>query len=352
MSQVLPALRAAVLPCLEEARQLMLVADTEGRLLWRDGDRALLDRADGQGLTVGADWSEESVGTNGLGTTLVVRRPLGVHAAEHFAVRLHAMTCVAAPLHDPRDRTLLGVVDLSGPSTSAHPVLLDLVAAAAQVAEAELRLRHESTLERLRSVAAPLLCRVPGRAVVVDRDGWVAATKGPLGATRLPLPAAPGTDGTVWLPGLGPCWAEPLPGGWLLRARTTRSVQEAPEGSVVLDLTQPRTWTLTVGGPAGDWTRQLSARHTELLFALTSRPQGCTAAQLAEDLFADRNRTGTVRAEITRLRSHLPGVLATRPYRFRDNLTVRTLRPADPRTLLPHSVAPVVLRARLGAVEG
>ncbi|WP_019075604.1 GAF domain-containing protein [Streptomyces hokutonensis] len=348
LSRAFRVLQAVTLPYLDAARQIMLVADADGRLLWRDGDSALLDRADGQGLMVGADWSEDAIGTNGLGTTLIVRRPLAVHAAEHFAVRLHGMTCVAAPLHDLRDGSLLGVVDLSGPCTSAHPVLLDLVAAAARLAEAELRMQHESALERLRAVAAPLLCRVPGRAVVVDRDGWVAAAKGPLQATRLPLPPLDETLATVWLPELGACWAEPLPCGWLLRARTAGAVQEAPVGTVVLDLTLPQSWTLTVGGPSGDWTRQLSARHAELLFALASRPEGRTAAQLAEDLFADPSRTGTVRAELARLRSHLPGVLATRPYRFRDGLTVRTVHPADLRSLLPRSRAPVVLRARLG----
>ena len=344
--------RAVALPYLDAARQLLLVADADGRLLWRDGESALLDRADSQGLVVGADWSEDAIGTNGLGTTLVVRRPLEVHAAEHFAVRLHGMTCVGAPVFAPWDGSLLGVVDLSGPLASAHPVLLDMVAALARVAEAELRVRHESALERLRSVAAPLLCRVPGRAVVVDLDGWVAAAKGSLQVTRLLLPMAPEPDTTVSVPGLGPCWAEPLPGGWLLRARTTGAVQEAPVGSVVLDLRQPRTWTLTVSGSAGDWTRQLTARHTELLFALTSRSEGCTAAQLAEDLFADRSRTGTVRAEVARLRSQLPGLLDTRPYRFRPGLTVRTLCPSDPCSLLPHSRAPVVVRARLGAATG
>ncbi|WP_443243384.1 hypothetical protein [Streptomyces sp. 4N124] len=116
-----------------------------------------------------------------------------------------------------------------------------------------------------------------------------------------------------------------------------------------MDLTRPRAGMLTVSVCAGEWQTQLTLRHTELLFALASHPQGRTAAELAEDLFAERHRAGAVRAEFVRLRAGLSGLLASRPYRFRDGVSVRTLGPADPCDLLPDSVAPIVRRARSGA---
>lgn len=54
----------------------------------------------------------------------------------------------------------------------------------------------------------------------------------------------------------------------------------------------------------------------------------------------------TVRAELSRLRRNLAGVLAHRPYRFADGVDVELVRPALRTELLPHSVAPAVVAAR------
>lgn len=56
----------------------------------------------------------------------------------------------------------------------------------------------------------------------------------------------------------------------------------------------------------------------------------------------------TVRAELSRLRRNLAGVLAHRPYRFAEAVEVELLRPARALDLLPHSVAPAVPAGRAG----
>ncbi|MZE80449.1 transcriptional regulator, partial [Streptomyces sp. SID5475] len=68
---------------------------------------------------------------------------------------------------------------------------------------------------------------------------------------------------------------------------------------------------------------------------------GRSAAQLAADLFGDPSRTVTVRAEMSRLRRTLGGVLDHRPYRFADGVDVRLLAPDHPGDLLPRSTAPL-----------
>jgi hypothetical protein len=50
----------------------------------------------------------------------------------------------------------------------------------------------------------------------------------------------------------------------------------------------------------------------------------------------------TVRAEMSRLRRHLGGLLLQRPYRFAEWVEVRLHRPASPEDLLPASSAPAV----------
>jgi hypothetical protein len=344
---VLPVLRQGLLSVADVAHHIMVIADDEGRVLWREGSTPVLRKADGLGFQLGADWREEVVGTNGVGTPAVTRRPVQVFASEHF-VRSHATwTCAGAPLTDPRDGRLIGVVDVSGPLETMHPATLAWVESVAKLAEAHLREAHTRSLERLRAVAAPVLARVGGHAAVVDRDGWTAAVTGMPYTPRVALPKSP-SPGPVRLPALGPCTLEPLAGGWLLRAAAEEPAA-AEEVRIVLDLRRPRHWSVEVRGGAVSWSRELSPRHAELLYLLAVHRTGRSAAGLAADLFGDPARTVTVRAEMSRVRRYLGAHLRHRPYRFREDAQVRLLLPDDPRDLLPHSAAPAVTRRRTPA---
>ncbi|MEU8969324.1 GAF domain-containing protein [Streptomyces monashensis] len=342
LRHVLPVLREGLLSVADVAQHIMVVADAEGRVLWREGAPPVLRKADSLGFELGADWREDVVGTNGVGTPAVVRRPVQVFAAEHF-VRSHASwTCTGAPITDPRDGRLIGVVDVSGPLETMHPATLAWVDSVAKLAEARLRERHLESLERLRSVAAPLLARLDGRALVVDRDGWSAAVSGMPYVRRVALPKSL-SPGLRWLPSLGSCAVEPLAGGWLLRAADEPAVTAT---RLVLDLARPWRSTLTVSGSAGSWSRELSPRHAELIYLLAEHRSGRGAAALAGDLFGDPSRTVTVRAEMSRVRRYLGELLQHRPYRFREDVEATVLLPDDPRDLLLSSTAPAISRRR------
>ncbi|MEU6665470.1 GAF domain-containing protein [Streptomyces sp. NPDC046727] len=343
LRHVLPVLREGLLSVADVAQHIMVVADADGRVLWREGAAPVLRKADGLGFELGADWREDVVGTNGVGTPAVVRRPVQVFAAEHF-VRSHtSWTCSGAPITDPRDGRLLGVVDVSGPLETMHPATLAWVDSVAKLAEARLRELHGAALERLRAVAAPVLARLAGRALVVDRNGWTAAVTGMPYVRRVALPKSL-APGHRWLPSLGPCAVEPLAGGWLLRAGDEPLATAARR--IVLDLARPGRCTVTVTASAGSWSRELSPRHAELLFLLAEHRAGRGAAGLAEDLFGDPSRTVTVRAEMSRIRRYLGDLLQHRPYRFGDDTEVEVLLPDDLRDLLPQSTAPSVARKR------
>ncbi|MFC5173577.1 GAF domain-containing protein [Streptomyces mutomycini] len=347
LGEVMPLLREGLASIADAAQQIMVVTDTEGRVLWRQGHPAVMRRAKDICLEEGAAWTESATGTNAIGTALAARVPVQVHSAEHFIRALHDWTCAAAPVRDPRDGRLMGIVDISGPASTFHPATLALVGSVAALAEGELRGRHLVAIERLRSVAAPILCRLGGRALVVDAHGWLAAVSGMPPVDRLPLPKSL-EPGAVWLASLGMCRVEPLPGGWLVEV--AEGAHDRAPRRVVLDLSRERGLAVHVAGPFGSWTRRLSPRHAELLYALAMHREGRTAAELAEDVFGDATRTVTVRAEISRMRRSLAEVLAHRPYRFRDSVEVEVVHPEVPADLLPRSTAPVVLRTRMPAL--
>jgi len=343
LRHILPVLREGLLSVADIAHHIMVLADEDGRVLWREGSSPVLRKADGTGFALGADWRESVIGTNGIGTPVVVGRAVQVFASEHFVRSQTSWTCTGAPIKDPRDGRLIGVVDVSGPLETMHPATLAWVDSVAKLAEARLREMHLTSLERLRAVAAPVLARLGGRALVVDKDGWTAAVTGMPYPNRIALPKSP-SAGRRWLPALGLCTLEPLAGGWLIRAADQ---PEPPEVTrIVLDLTHPRRSTVTVSGGAGTWSHELSPRHAELLYLLALHRSGRSAAGLAEDMFGDPGRTVTVRAEMSRVRRYLGAFLEHRPYRFCEDAEVEVLLPGSPGDLLPQSTAPAVLGAR------
>ncbi len=106
-------------PVLNRLRQLgensgycVLVSDAEGVVL-----RQFIDTQRGQeladkGLTVGTVWSENLVGTNGLGTCLATGDSLTVYADEHFDRRFRRFSCSTAPLISPKGG-VVGALDIS-----------------------------------------------------------------------------------------------------------------------------------------------------------------------------------------------------------------------------------------------
>ena len=340
LAEALPILRSGLMSVAEEAAHIMVVVDADGRVLWRDGSAAVRLRADGLGFTEGVNWHENAVGTNAIGTALVARRPVQVYSAEHYVRSHHAWTCAAAPLHDPRNGRLLGVVDLSGPAATVHATTLALVDAVAKLAESQLRNTHLAELQRLRLTALPILSQVSGRALVTDPHGWVAGASGLAPVDRVALPARC-SAGQAWLPAFGNCVLEPLTGGFLVRLIDEDSGGAQPT-RVLLDVRSPRACVLTVSGAGGTWTHMLSPRHAEMFYVLACHRDGRSASELALDLFGDAARTVTVRAEMSRLRRHFGGILCRRPYRFADDIDVVVERPAHPEAVLPHSTAPAI----------
>ncbi|MFJ3215821.1 GAF domain-containing protein [Kitasatospora sp. NPDC086801] len=361
LDAVMPVLRDTLLQPVGQTPLILAIADAEGHVLWQEGERALRRSADRIGFLTGARWIEESVGTNGIAVALRAQRPMHVHSAEHYLRSHHSWTCVAAPVHDPGTGRLVGAINLSGPARNVRPYLLQLTATAARLAETELRAHRLEALHQLRTLAAPMLARVAGPALVVDSAGWTAAAAGlpPPGRLRVPVDGW-GAASVHWVPGLGECALEPLADGWLVRPvrppeaddSGTVTAEQAEGARLRLDLRRQDRPELTVRGTAGSWSHPLSPRHAELLLLLATGREGSTAAQLAEALFGDAGRTVTVRAELSRLRRYLGGLLAHRPYRITESVLVTVDGPDDPYDLLPASSAPAVRRLRAGLAAG
>jgi GAF domain len=331
-------------PLIEEGDNILVIADARGRVLWRSGSPRVLGHADRLGFVEGAHWSETAVGTNAIGTALVSHRAVQLFSAEHFLRSHHPWTCAGAPIKDPRTGHVIGIVDVSGPAVTVHPTTVALVDLVARLAEAKLREAHDRTLNRLRTVAAPILARIGRPALAVDPDGWVAAVDSLPPRNRILLPDSD-VPGRAWIPSLGTCDIESLPGGWLVRL-----VDDGEPGPaisrIMLDLRDANAPVLEMVGQFGCWRHDISPRHAEILFVLATHRQGRSAPELAAELYGDRSRVVTVRAEMSRLRKQFVGLVAGKPYRFPESAIVDVRYPDNMTTLLASSTAPAIRVAR------
>ena len=307
LSDVIDELKQVVSSVAEASHFLMVVTDSDGVLLWREGSSSVRRRADTIGLMEGALWTESMVGTNAIGTALAEAAPVQLFSAEHFEQNQHPWYCTASPIHDPRTGDLLGVVDVSGPALTLHPAISALVETGVRLAESQLRRHHEDRLERLRRAAAPLIATQSGPMLLVDDNGWVAHNSGIAVRERI---AAPRADRPLAVPGLGLCLPEPLADGWLIRPSGTAQSIKAE-----LNLTHVPTLEVSAGGEP--WRSTLTTRHAEILLLLhSSGPTGLNADQLSRSLYGDTAHVVTVRAEVSRLRRAFGALVETQPYRI------------------------------------
>jgi hypothetical protein len=319
LSPLLPSITASLSPVVDDGL-LVVVTDTDGRVLWRRGGGGVRRLADRLGFVPGSAWTEANVGTNAIGTCLVVGEPVHIHGPEHYVESHTRWSCAASPVLDPWTGATLGAVDISGPAYAVRRSVLALVGVTARLAGAEVRSEHAAALERLRAYAAPVVARVGGRTLAVDRSGHIAAATGLTVPHRLVLPADLSSEST-WLPALGAVTVEPLPGGWLVRLG-----DERPEATE-LELDLRGRPELRVRTASHAWRHSPSPRHTEILLALVRSPAGLSAAELADDLFCDPSRVVTVRAEMSRLRRTLGSLLEARPYRLAPSVRTSVLLP-------------------------
>jgi len=111
----------------------VLLSDPNGRILERSvADGALRRQLDNVMLAPGFRYGEEDVGTNALGIALRKSTPVIIAGDEHFVDALTAMTCAAAPIVHPATETVLGAVDLTGPTGASEGLMLALARQAAR----------------------------------------------------------------------------------------------------------------------------------------------------------------------------------------------------------------------------
>ncbi|SFV17689.1 sigma-54-dependent Fis family transcriptional regulator [Pseudoduganella namucuonensis] len=137
-------LHAHALPAMETLYQqiinthnMVILTDANGIILHSLGDADFLEKANRVALQPGVAWSEESKGTNAIGTAIAEKSAALVHADQHYLQSNHFLTCSAAPITDHHGN-VVGVLDVSGDQRSYHKHTMALVRMSALMIENQL----------------------------------------------------------------------------------------------------------------------------------------------------------------------------------------------------------------------
>ena len=241
LARIVPTLRALLAEIVDAAQHLLVVTDADGRLLWIDGNpRVRSSAAEELSFVEGALWSEETAGTNAVGTAIASDHAVQVFATEHFNEVIQQWTCAAAPIHDPASGRLVGVVDLTGRFGTVHSHSLALAVTSAKTVEMQLRAeQHErDAAVQARHIGRIIECAAPERALV-GADGRVLLSEPRGWAPR--IVEIPSGGGELILPGEVRAVAEPLGrDGWFLLRTDEPSSGARPPGVRLLTLGHDR----------------------------------------------------------------------------------------------------------------
>ena len=137
-------LHAHAVPAMETLYQqiinthnMVILTDAKGVIVHSLGDDDFLEKANRVALQPGVAWSEESKGTNAIGTAIAEKAATLVHADQHYLAANHFLTCSAAPITDHLGN-VVGVLDVSGDQRSFHKHTMALVRMSALMIENQL----------------------------------------------------------------------------------------------------------------------------------------------------------------------------------------------------------------------
>jgi transcriptional regulator of acetoin/glycerol metabolism len=115
------------------------ISNKNGILLTVMGEKDFVDETKEGRWIPGADWSEESIGNNGIGTALVLDKPLIVIGYEHYCRCCHNFASATAAIHD-FENNIIGVIALCGQFKKIHAHTLGMVVATAKAIEIQFEI--------------------------------------------------------------------------------------------------------------------------------------------------------------------------------------------------------------------
>ncbi|MFT5396457.1 MAG: transcriptional regulator of acetoin/glycerol metabolism [Gammaproteobacteria bacterium] len=158
----------------EDTGHALVLADHTGCILYSVFHKHIQDHLERVNFRPGGEWHTDAVGPNGIGTTLSVGKPEVVMGTEHYCQGWKPWVCYGAPIHNPSDHSVLGVVDITGPANKICVEAMALAISIAHSIESDLSVLQLTKRDKLRQAYRSLQIRWPNDAsIAVDEYGFV-----------------------------------------------------------------------------------------------------------------------------------------------------------------------------------
>jgi len=150
---------------------ILTLTDEEGYVLKILGDDEITDwAAEENKMVEGCNRCERQVGTNGIGTTLAIGKPLQVFAGEHYYTLSEKWICSGAPIFDSQGR-VIAVFCLTGLRDMVSFHTLGLAVATAAAISRQLAMQQALyTVKRIRNQMKEIVETVPSGIIMLGRD--------------------------------------------------------------------------------------------------------------------------------------------------------------------------------------
>lgn len=151
----------------------VLLADNAGIPVERRGAIADDETFQQWGLWPGAVWSEETEGTNGIGTCIAEQRALTIHRDQHFHSRNIGLSCTVAPIYDHEGK-LMAALDVSSCRADLTEAFVDLIGIAVNDAARRIEADHfRQVYHAARIQLVALTTRNGSGMIAVDKDDLI-----------------------------------------------------------------------------------------------------------------------------------------------------------------------------------
>lgn len=152
---------------LSDTEHVVVIADASSRILYSVGHQEIQEKLEHINFRPGADWSEELVGPNGVGTSLSLGRPEIVMGYEHYCEAWQPWVCYGAPIYDSTGSILKGTIDITGSVERTSQESMAMAISLAHSVSANLSVEQYKNRERLCAQGKRLLQRWNNDCVLI-----------------------------------------------------------------------------------------------------------------------------------------------------------------------------------------
>jgi transcriptional regulator of acetoin/glycerol metabolism len=155
----------------------LFLCDRSGKIVSRHtGDNGVRRHLDEVNAAEGFDYSEESIGTNGLGTSIVEKRPVWIQGTQHYNDTLADLACAAVPVTAPTG-FIIGSISLGGPVKNASPLMMSLTREIGKQIDEQMR-ANARPQDLAMAMSFMRFSNSQRPTVVMDKESMLANTPG------------------------------------------------------------------------------------------------------------------------------------------------------------------------------